>query len=432
MGLSFQETLKNAEAGDIQAQYAVATAYYEGEGVEVDNAQAFKWFRKAADGGCADSAYWLGGMCLRADGFNEDPGEAAKWFTKALAHGLDPWLVGCDSRSVGDAYYFGRSGVAIDYAEAFRWYRVAADAGHENCMVKVGMMYAAGEGVLKDDAEAAKYYRMAAERHSWDGWYKLGMCFKDGVGVEKDSQEAEKWLLLAALKGLEDAQYALGLMFIAGDAVDSSGCDEEYWFREAGERGHVLAQLAAAEVLESRGALSWAYAWYRIAVSNGNTSSQDKIDLLLPRMSQEDILSGQVNHAKLVADFAKTALWKAKQALKDARCMHVDALVSRGHCYFYGRGVPKDYGSAYISYSEAARHGSSMALYHAGLCCLNREEPYKSEIAAYAYWSLDSTSPTVREELAKLEERMSPDDRARGQEIANSIREDIEANKLSG
>jgi TPR repeat protein len=382
-------------------------------------------------------------------GFKEDPGEAAKWLTKALAQGLESWQVGYESCILGDAYYFGRSGVVIDYAEAFKWYRVAADAGvQDDCMVKVGMMYAAGEGVLKDDAEAAKYYRMAAELDSWDGWYKLGMCFKNGVGVEKNSQEAEKWLLLAALKSHEEAQYELGLMLVAGDAGNTDGCDELYWFKEAGERGHVLAQLAAAEVYEARGDLSGAYAWYRIAISNGKTSSQAKMDLLLSRMSQEDILSGRVYHAGLLTSFAKTAAWKAKQDLEEAQGKHAnalgrlgeaqgkhaDALGRLGDCYFYGRGVPKNYCHALTSYREAAKHGSKSALYQAGLCCLNREEPYRDEIAAYAYLSLASTfyGLSARDELAKLEVRMSPDDRVRGQEIANMIRDDIEANELGG
>jgi TPR repeat protein len=178
--------------------------------------------------------------------------------------------------------------------------------------------------------------------------------------------------------------------------------------------------------------LSAAYAWYRIALSNGNTSSQVKMDLLLSRMSQEDILYSQVYHSELLTSFAKSAAWKAKRALKEAQRNHAVALESLGNCYFYGRGFPKDYGHAFMSYREAAKHGSSLALYHAGLCCLNREEPYRNEIEAYAYLSLASTfyGLSVRDELAKLEVRISADDRARGQEIANMIREDIEANKL--
>ena len=274
MSLNFQDTLKKAEAGDIDAQYAIATAFFEGEEIAEDYAQAINWFRKAAESGHAESAYTMGRMCLRGMGLKEDPSEAAKWFTKALAHGLGLWYVWCDAVSVGDAYYFGRSGVAIDYAEAFRWYRVAADGGPEYAMVKVGIMYAAGEGVLKDDAEAARWYRKAANLGDWEGWYKLGMCYKDGVGVEKDSQEAEKWFLLAARKNHEDAQYALGLMLVAGDAVDDCGCDEEYWLGMAAEKGHVMAQFALGEIYESRARYASACAWYRKAADQGHSFAQ--------------------------------------------------------------------------------------------------------------------------------------------------------------
>lgn len=431
MSLNFQDTLKKAEAGDIDAQYAIATAFFEGEEIAEDYAQAINWFRKAAESGHAESAYMMGTMCLRGMGLKEDPSEAAKWFTKALAHGLGPWYVWCESLSVGDAYYFGRSGVAIDYAEAFRWYRVAAEGGCEYAMVKVGMMYAAGEGVLKDDTEAARWYRKAANLGDWEGWYKLGMCYKDGVGVEKDSQEAEKWFLLAAGKNHEDAQYALGLMLVAGDAVDDCGCDEEYWLGIAAEKGHVMAQFALGEIYESRARYASACAWYRIAELHGNAQAASKLQLLLPRMSQSDVLSGDIKHADLLVRFAKTAAWRASQALETAQRNHARALERLGDLHFCGRGVPKDYALAFLQYRSAATQGSSLALYKAGVCCLNRDDGCKSEIEAYAYWSLASSSCGLsRDELAKLEERMSPDDRRRGQEGANMIREDIEANKV--
>ncbi len=433
MSFNFQDMLKKAEAGDIDAQHDLASAYYWGEDIAENHAEALRWYRKAADSGHADSALEIGRMYLKGVISKTDPREAARWFTKAMGYGIELWKIYCDSYALAESFYFGRHGVPTDYSEAFRWYRVAAEGGLDYAMVKLGTMYAAGEGVKKDDVEAARWYREAANRDDWDGWYKLGMCYKDGVGVEKDFQEAEKWLLLAAGKNHEDAQYALGLMIAAGEAVENCGCDEGYWLGMAAEKGHVMAQFALGEIYESRASYASAYAWYRIAESHGNAQAASKLQLLVPQMSQEDLLSGDVGHTSLLVRFAKTAAWKANQALEKAQREHAHALENEGDRYFYGRGVPKDYGFAYISYREAARHGSSMALYRAGLCCLNREEPYKNEIEAYAYWSLASSSCGLsRDELAKLEQRISPDDRVRGQEIANMIREDIEANKLGG
>lgn len=433
MSFNFQEMLKKAEAGDIDAQHDLASAYYWAEDIAENHAEASRWYRKAADNGHAASAFRLGRMYIDGEIPKTDPREAARWFTKALACGLELQEIRCISYTLADVFYYGRCGVLVDHAEAFRWYRVAAEGGIDYAMVKLGMMYAAGEGVKKDDVEAARWYREAANLDEWDGWYKLGMCYKDGVGVEKDFQEAEKWLLLAAGKGHEDAQYALGLMIANEEAVEDCGCDEVYWLGMAADKGHVMAQFALGEIYESRESYASAYAWYRIVESHGNAQAASKLQLLVPRMSPKDILSGQIDHAYLLVQFAKSAAWKASEALRDAQRKHANALENEGDCYFYGRGVPKDYGLAYISYREAARHGSSMALYHAGLCCLKREEPYRNEMEAYAYWSLALTiHGFVCDELAKLEEKMSPDDRARGQEIANMIREDIEANKLGG
>jgi TPR repeat protein len=430
MGLSFQETLKKAEAGDIQAQYAVATALHEGQGVEEDYAQAIYWFRKAAESGCAESSYQLGSMYLHGWWLKkEDVGEAVKWYDKALALGIeDPWGLQQDAYFIAGAYYFGHQGVPRSHPEALRWYRLAVQGGWASAAYTLGNMYAAGEGVPKDEVEAARWYHKSVKMDpcAWDAMCKLGLIYRDGIGVSKDSETAWDWLDQAARKGHRDAQYALGMMQLAGDAPDLDGAD---WFEAAAERGHVLAQLAAGEAEETRGRLASAYAWYALAVSNGNASARAKIDLLKPRMWMGDMLAGKTHHAALLAGHAKAKPIEASRSLADAH-----ALEEQGNCYFYGRGVKKDYGLAYLCYVAAVRHGSSTALYHAGLCCLNREEPYRNEIEAYAYWSLASTShnSSVRGELAKLEERISHDDRVRGQEIANMIRADIEANKLGG
>ena len=51
-----------------------------------------------------------------------------------------------------------------DDAEAVRWYRLAADQGHADAQVFLGLKYANGEGVVEDDAEAVRWYRLAADQ----------------------------------------------------------------------------------------------------------------------------------------------------------------------------------------------------------------------------------------------------------------------------
>ena len=49
---------------------------------------------------------------------------------------------------------------AGDYAEALRWYRLAAEQGNVPSQVSLGFFYEFGEGVVQDYAEAARWYRL--------------------------------------------------------------------------------------------------------------------------------------------------------------------------------------------------------------------------------------------------------------------------------
>jgi TPR repeat protein len=55
-------------------------------------------------------------------------------------------------------------GVAKDYAEAVRFYRLSAAQGHATAQTNLGYMFEYGRGVAQDLAEAIRWYRLAAEQ----------------------------------------------------------------------------------------------------------------------------------------------------------------------------------------------------------------------------------------------------------------------------
>jgi TPR repeat protein len=61
-------------------------------------------------------------------------------------------------------WYQDGTGVEQDYAEALRWYHLAADQGHADAQHNIGICYARGTGVAQDDAEAARWFRLAADQ----------------------------------------------------------------------------------------------------------------------------------------------------------------------------------------------------------------------------------------------------------------------------
>ena len=102
-----------------------------------------------------------------------------------------------DAQCVMGFYYGMGMGVAQDYAESSKWYRMAADQGNADAEYILGTYCANGFGAEKDEAEAAKWYRKAAEQGNVDAQNKLGDCYAYGWGVETNFAEAYKWYSLA-------------------------------------------------------------------------------------------------------------------------------------------------------------------------------------------------------------------------------------------
>jgi hypothetical protein len=59
--------------------------------------------------------------------------------------------------------YFKGQGVARDYIEALRLWRLAAEQGLAKAQHNLGLMYFNGEGAPQDYDEAVRLYRIAAE-----------------------------------------------------------------------------------------------------------------------------------------------------------------------------------------------------------------------------------------------------------------------------
>lgn len=177
-----------AEQGDADAQLHLGDAYFKGEGVEKDLAEAVIWYRKAADQGVAIA-----------------------------------------QNSLGDCYRY-RYGVGRhNFTEAVKWYRKAAEQGNVNAQKNLGGLYYKGVGSIKKDLkEAAKWYRMAAEQGDVGAQYFLGNAYYYGLGVDKDLAESEKWYCRAAEQGNAEAQEKLeDTEILHIKAANQGGSDEQ-------------------------------------------------------------------------------------------------------------------------------------------------------------------------------------------------------------
>ena len=207
----------SAEQGYAPAQTALGLLYYGGvDTVLAKNYdEALKWFRLAADQGYAKAQNRIGMMYELGQGVPQDYAEAAKWYRMAVEQGYP--AAQCN---LGIMYLLGH-GVPPNNDEALKWLRLAAEQGYEDAKSQlddinefeknlvtarqgdpsaqnvVGIMYDEGIGVAQNFGEATRWYRMAAEQRYAQAQSNLATSYWNGKGTTKDEVEALAWLYVA-------------------------------------------------------------------------------------------------------------------------------------------------------------------------------------------------------------------------------------------
>ena len=239
-----------------------------------------KRYRKAAEQGQAIAQYNLGVM---------------------YANGQDVQLFN------PDGYKSYGQGVPLDYTEAVKWYRKAAEQGYAKAQYNLGVMYANGQGVQQDYTEAVKWYRKAAEQGKARAQYNLGVMYANGQGVQQDYTEAVKWYRKAAEQGKVQAQYYLGVMYANGQGVQQNYTGAVKWYRRAAKQGKVEAQYNLGVMYANgRGVPQdyiLAHMWFNISGANGINKGQDNRDIVEKNMAPAQIAEAQKKAQACVASY---------------------------------------------------------------------------------------------------------------------------------
>ena len=137
-----------------------------------------------------------------------------------------------------------------NYAEAMRWYRVAAAQGYALAQVGIGNLYGMALGVPQDYGEALRWYRLAAAQGNDEAQNDIGFFYMNGWGVAQDYAQAMSWLRKAADQGNGQAQKSIGYMYFKGWGVAPDRAEAVRWFRKAAANGDDDAKEALKELGE--------------------------------------------------------------------------------------------------------------------------------------------------------------------------------------
>ncbi|RYE39859.1 MAG: sel1 repeat family protein, partial [Hyphomicrobiales bacterium] len=152
----------------------------------------------------------------------------------------------------GALYAAGTIGGKVNYPEAFKHMKIAADAGHLDAIFQVGNFYAAGLSVKKDPKIAFDYYgKAAAQGHVFATYLAASMANGD-QGIKAD----------------HDLAYRLGRNL--ADQGEVSGA--------------VIAASALLQMKDARTHEDEVLYWMDVAIRDGDTKIKDEIGKIRPRV----------------------------------------------------------------------------------------------------------------------------------------------------
>lgn len=238
--ISFILYLKAAEAGDANAQCAVASRYERGLGIGADSGLTYYWYDKAAQQAHKEAMHGLACCFDQAIGVKKNIKAARQWYDKAAKKGnhhswyalgfifeqgdgvaedqqkaLNYYRLAAEGKlldallKLSDIYSVGGLGVVKDDKEAFKWLKIAADAGDAGSQNNVGNAYALGKGTAQDHEKAFQYYERSAQQGNANAQYNLGRCYRNGLGVTQSISKMLEWYTKAAAQNLPKAMVAL-------------------------------------------------------------------------------------------------------------------------------------------------------------------------------------------------------------------------------
>lgn len=183
--LGIGNTIPDIELTNINPAIDAWQHLHGAEGVAKDEKKGFELAEEGTRNGCPNCAGVLA-YCYRG-GYGV-PQNLEN--SRVLAFGSS------DSGSVYGIYTLGlltmhgEGGLEQNKANAIQLIHLAAKGGLDTAQIEMGDLYNFDSGICRDFAEALRWYQLAANQESPNGFYCVATCLKNGLGVAANKPEA--------------------------------------------------------------------------------------------------------------------------------------------------------------------------------------------------------------------------------------------------
>jgi TPR repeat protein len=231
---SIEAILERAKAGDAEAQNDLGRHFAQSG----SRAEAEQWFRRAAEQGLAKAKHNLGVLYWQDQ---EGSQEAIDWFHAAARDG---WLPS-----------FHVLGVMLeeqgDREAAKQCYLTAAQRGHADSQNELSRLHFKPD-TEEDNAISRRWAEAAAQQGHVEAMMRLGLIHNEGRATPRDPERAAAYMLQAANLGHDMAQFLLGVLYHTGAGVPPDSVEAAHWVLRSAEQGNEMA----ADYLQARAGLA--------------------------------------------------------------------------------------------------------------------------------------------------------------------------------
>jgi TPR repeat protein len=181
-------TLKaKAALNDPEAMAELGFRYMHGNGVSMDNQKAFTLLKRSSEKGSVRGTFYLG---LFYEFKRSDNADALKYYERAAMAGHP------DAQRNSADLYFAGEGIPRNYERAVDWYHKAAGNGVPEAQFVLGEFYRTGSHVEQSPDFALVWYREAAKGNYEPAKARINQYFPDGSfngNAKPSSAVSEEW-----------------------------------------------------------------------------------------------------------------------------------------------------------------------------------------------------------------------------------------------
>jgi len=304
-----------ANQANPQAKLKLAKFLYNGKRRQ-SHLEACGLFEEASVRGSAEATAWLGNCYIFGRGVEKRDTVRGASLIQAAAQADDA----AGLMFLGMLYEYG-NGVRRNYARAAEHYSKAASKGYAPAYARLGNLYLRGLGVPENIQTAFELFNQGAQMGDPLSQLRLGqLAFNGFVGPrgeflrrQPSSPNYEMALQLfsqAAAQGNRDAAFKAAQMHEhqLGGAWDPNKAEAYFkavaYYKKSARAGNPDAQLALGRLSEKRGPLGpiYSYAWYNLAISQGNEMAGDYLGALRAKMTPDQLRQAETLLARWKAN----------------------------------------------------------------------------------------------------------------------------------